>query len=92
MADCDGAFKKVRKHLHVILDLDVRNIQAELFILLRTNWCKKKELKTNHQPFECWIQNDLKKSNCSSVPLFFIHLYLFIIFSPEPEEWNWLID
>lgn len=53
---------------------------------------KKKELKTNHQPFECWIQNDLKKSNCSSVPLFFIHLYLFIIFSPEAEEWNWLID
>lgn len=37
--DCDGAFKKVRKHLHVTLDLDVRNIQAELFILLRTNWC-----------------------------------------------------
>lgn len=37
MADCDGAFKKVRKHLHVTLDLDVRNIQAELFILLRTN-------------------------------------------------------
>lgn len=93
MADCDGAFKKVRKHLHVTLDLDVRNIQAELFILLRTNWCKKKELKTNHQPFECWIQNDLKKSNCSSVPLFFysfVFIYYIFAWTRRMKLTNWL--
>lgn len=80
MADCDGAFKKVRKHLHVTLDLDVRNIQAELFILLRSNWCKKKRVENKSSTL--WVLDSkwLKKSNCSSVPLFFIHLYLFIIF------------
>lgn len=78
---CEGAVKKVRKHLHVTLDLDVRNIQADLFILLRKKWCKKEEVE--NKPSTLWgllLKSYLKKSNCSSVPLFFIHLYLFITF------------